>query len=64
MLYLFPRDVLDGILDLIRSVSEGFLPTPRETRLWSRRRSRIKILNRVNWGLKTISVNSVVIGNF
>ena len=24
---LFPRDVLDEILDLIESVSEGFLPT-------------------------------------
>ena len=26
-LSLFPRDVLDEILDLIESVSEGFLPT-------------------------------------
>ena len=25
----FPRDVLDEILDLIESVSEGFLPTLR-----------------------------------
>ena len=27
MLSLFPRDVLDEILNLIESVSEGFLPT-------------------------------------
>ena len=27
VLFFFPRDVLDEILDLIESVSEGFLPT-------------------------------------
>ena len=27
MLSFFPRGVLDGILNLIESVSEGFLPT-------------------------------------
>ena len=28
MLSFFPRGVLDEILNLIESVSEGFLPTP------------------------------------
>ena len=42
MLSLFPRDVLDEILNLIESVSEGFLPTLTR---FARRSSHVKDFN-------------------